>query len=147
MYICAYKHTEQKITLCFGCSRPISSSNTFNGDFIVIDHDIQSSYTLLADYSWRFVLWLCDSVNCKWTFCWQTIWGAVQVLLKCAHISPMKAKAFRLWFALIQRYTVGNTVLYLIVVAQFLNEWMIGVLQPFQHHRSYWARLPVKGNE
>ena len=29
----------------------------------------------------------------------------------------------------------------------YLNGWMIWVLQPFQHHRSYWTRLPTKGNE
>ena len=25
--------------------------------------------------------------------------------------------------------------------------WMIGVLQPFQHHRSFGARLLMKGND
>ena len=29
-------------------------------------------------------------------------------------------------------------------VPPVMNVWMIGVLQPFQHHRSYEARLPMK---
>ena len=27
----------------------------------------------------------------------------------------------------------------------YIKGWMTGVLQPFQHHRSYQARLPMKG--
>ena len=35
----------------------------------------------------------------------------------------------------------------LAIVSRQFHGWMIQVLWPFQHHRSYEARLPTKRNE
>ena len=43
-------------------------------------------------------------------------------------------------------FTVKNTIP-LVLDMLCVDGWMIHVLWPFQHHRSYLTRVPMKGNE